>query len=143
MTSHDLETKRTKDDSIGMGSYAADSHLVQRIVDGKFVRNEGNPNDFTPGKKTYEIPYRAITPKRGECENLLVTFCVSASHMGFASIRMEPVFMILSESAGLAAVNAAAAGIAVQDVPYAELQAMLLERNQLLKLDDVCTKPKK
>ncbi len=143
MTSHDLETKRTKHDSIGMGSYAADSHLVQRIVEGKFVRNEGNPNDFTPGKKTYEIPYRAITPRRGECENLLVTFCVSASHMGFASIRMEPVFMILSESAGLAAVNAAGADIAVQDVPYAALQARLLERNQLLKLDDVRTKPKK
>lgn len=142
MTSHDLETKRTKDDSIGMGSYSADSHLVQRIIDGEFVRNEGNPNDFTPGKKPYEIPYRAITPKRGECDNLLVTFCVSASHMGFASIRMEPVFMILSESAALAAVNAAGAGIAVQDVPYAALKSRLLERNQLLKIEDIRTNPR-
>jgi hypothetical protein len=143
MTSHDLETKRTKDDSIGMGSYSADSHLVQRIVDGEFVRNEGNPNNFTPGKKPYEITYCAITPKRDECDNLLVTFCVSASHMGFASIRMEPVFMILSESAGLAAVNVAEADIAVQDVSYATLYPKLLERNQLLKIAGVRTKSRK
>ena len=137
MTSHDIETDRAKSDSIGIGSYGADSHLVQRIVDNGVVRNEGNPNDFTPGHRIYEAPYRAITPKRDECDNLLVTFCVSASHMAFASIRMEPVFMILSESAGLAARIAAEADIAVQDVPYATLQPQLAERRQLVKLDDV------
>ena len=120
MTSHDIKDNRTKEDSIGMGSYGADSHLVQRIVDGRFVRNEGNPNDFTPGHRAYEIPYRAITPKRNECDNLMATFCVSASHMAFASIRMEPQFMILSESAGLAAVIAARDNLAVQDVPLRE-----------------------
>jgi hypothetical protein len=137
MTSHDIETNRVKPDAIGMGSYGADSHLVQRIVDGGFVRNEGNPNDFTPHHKVYEVPYRAITPKRDECDNLLVTFCVSASHMAFASIRMEPVFMILSESAGLAAVKAARAGIPVQDVSYDTLHPELLARQQLLKIDQV------
>ncbi|MBI1367582.1 MAG: FAD-dependent oxidoreductase [Planctomycetes bacterium] len=140
MTSHDLETNRTKEDSIGLGSYGADSHLVQRIVDHGVVRNEGNPNDFTPGHRPYEIPYRAITPKRDECDNLLSTFCVSASHMGFASIRMEPVFMILSESAGLAAADAVRHDVAVQEVPYARLGPKLIERKQLVKLGDLSAK---
>lgn len=137
MTSHDLETNRSKEDSIGIGSYGADSHLVQRIVDKGFVRNEGNPNDFTPGHRPYEIPYRAITPARDECDNLLVTFCVSASHMGFASIRMEPVFMILSESAGIAAMDAVREDIAVQDVSYQRLRTRLIDRKQILKLGAV------
>ena len=137
MTSHDIETNRVKEDSIGMGSYGADSHLVQRIVWEGVVRNEGNPNDFTPGHNPYEIPYRAITPQRSECENLLVTFCVSASHLGFASIRMEPVFMILGESAGLAAVEAARNGLAVQEVLYDSLLPKLKNRKQLLKLEDL------
>lgn len=139
MTSHDIEENRTKDDSIGMASYKADSHLVQRIVDGKFVRNEGNPNDFTGPHTAYEVPYRAITPNRSECDNLLVTFCVSASHMAFASLRMEPVFMILSESAGIAAMEAAKADIAVQAVPYDFLRPKLINRNQLLKLEALST----
>jgi hypothetical protein len=143
MTSHDLEKNRSKEDSIGIGSYGADSHLVQRIVDNDVVRNEGNPNDFTPGHRPYEIPYRAITPVQDECDNLLATFCVSASHMGFASIRMEPVFMILSESAGIAAVEAAREDIAVQDVPYERLLPELLKRKQILKIDDVPSHNKK
>ncbi len=137
VTSHDIETKRTKEDSIGMGSYGADSHLVQRIAWNGVVRNEGNPNDFTPGHNTWEIPYRAITPKKEECENLLVTFCVSASHMGFASVRMEPVFMIVSESASLAARIALEKDLAVQDVSYEHLHPRLVERKQKLKLEDV------
>jgi len=137
MTSRDIEEEKTKPDSIGMGSYGADSHLVQRIVDNGVVRNEGNPNDFTPGHGVYEIPYRAITPKRAECDNLLSTFCVSASHMAFASVRMEPVFMILSESAGVAARTAVEADLAVQDVPYDPLRDTLRERRQLLSIDDV------
>jgi len=142
MTSHDLETNRSKEDSIGMGSYGADSHQVQRIVENGVVRNEGNPNDFTPGHRPYEIPYRAITPKRHESDNLLVTFCVSASHMGFASIRMEPVFMILSESAGLAAMDAVRQDIAVQEVSYRRLLPKLMEREQLLKLEQLSGKTK-
>ncbi len=137
MTSHDIETNRTKSDTIGLGSYGADSHVVQRIVHNGFVRNEGNPNDFTPGHNVYEVPYRAITPKQAECDNLLATFCVSASHMAFASIRMEPVFMILSEGAGVAAAHAAEADLAVQQVPYSRLLPVLNERNQLLKVAEV------
>jgi hypothetical protein len=135
MTSHDIETDRVKPDSIGIGSYGADSHLVQRIVHNGVIRKEGNPNDFTPGHQVYEVPYRAITPKRAECDNLLATFCVSASHMAFVSIRMEPVFMILSESAGIAAALAARNGLAVQDVPYPAIAPALTRRNQLLKID--------
>ena len=137
MTSHDIETNRTKGDTIGLGSYGADSHLVQRIVHDGFVRNEGNPNDFTPGHNVYEVPYRAITPRRVECDNLLATFCVSASHMAFASIRMEPVFMILSEGAGIAAAQAAEADLAVQQVLYSKLLPVLRERRQLLRVADV------
>ncbi len=137
MTSHDIETNRIESDTIGPGSYRADSHLVQRIVHDGFVRNEGNPNDLTPGHSVHEVPYRAITPKQAECDNLLATFCVWASHMAFASIRMEPVFMILSEGAGIAAAHAAEADLAVQYSPYVKLLPALRERNQLLKIADV------
>ena len=91
---------------------------MQRIVNAEgFVRNEGNPNDRAIGHKPYEIPYRCLTPRRSDSDNLFATFCVSASHMGFASLRMEPVFMILSESAGVAAATAVKQNLAVQDVP--------------------------
>ena len=141
MTSHDIETNRSKDDSIGLASHKPDSHHVTRIVEDGVVRNEGNPNDLTPGHGPYEVPYRAITPKQSECDNLLATFCVSASHMAYASLRMEPAFMILSESAGIAAVEAARRDDAVQDVAYASIQPRLLERKQLLKIEDVPRPP--
>jgi hypothetical protein len=137
MTSHDIDTNRAKDDSVGMASYLADSHHVQRINDGGVVRNEGNPNDFTGQHQAYEVPYRALLPHRHECDNLLVTFCVSASHMAFASLRMEPVFMILSESAGLAALAAIRERVAVQDVSYATLHPTLTERHQLLRMAEL------
>jgi hypothetical protein len=127
-----------------MGSYNADSHLVQRIVNADgFVRNEGNPNDRAIGHKPYEIPYRCLTPRRADGDNLLVTFCVSASHMGFASLRMEPVFMILSESAGVAAASAVRENRAVQDVPVAPLQRRLQARGQRLWLKDLVVPQKK
>ena len=91
MTSHDIETNRTKSNTVGLGSYGADSYLVQRISHNGHVRNERNPNGFTPGHSFYEVPYRATTPKQAECDNLLATFCVSASQMAFASVWMEPV----------------------------------------------------
>ena len=80
----------------------------------------------------YGIDYGAITPKRGECENLLVPVCLSASHMAFGSIRMEPVFFALGQVAGTAGAIAAADGVAVQDVPYADLSARLLSDGQVL-----------
>ena len=136
MTQNDIQKNRTKPDSIGMGSYNADSHHIQRIVDADgYVRNEGNPNDRAIGHAPYEIPYRSITPRRNDADNLFATFCVSASHLGFASVRMEPVFMILSESAGVAAAMAVRADAAVQDVPVDTLQARLQARGQRLRLE--------
>jgi hypothetical protein len=137
MTSHDIATRPSKPDAIGLASYKADSHLVQRIVDDGFVGHEGNPNDFTGSSRPYEVPYRAITPKASECENLLVTFCVSASHMAFASLRMEPVFMILSQSAGIAAVQALRNESAVQKVDISKLQHALRAQGQLIKLTEL------
>ena len=81
----------------------------------------------------YAISYRSIAPRRGEAENLLVPVCISASHIAYGSIRMEPVFMILGQSAATAAAMALDSQRAVQDVPYAELRARLLKDNQILE----------
>jgi hypothetical protein len=121
--------------SVGMGSYNMDSHNVQRIVvkdaDGKaYVRNEGDVQ-VNPGRP-YPIDYGALVPKKAECANLLVPVCVSCTHIAYGSIRMEPVFMILGQSAATAAVLALDQGVAVQDVPYADLSARLLDDGQIL-----------
>ena len=121
--------------SVGMGSYNMDSHNVQRIVvkdaDGKaYVRNEGDVQ-VNPGRP-YPIDYGALVPKKSECSNLLVPVCVSCTHIAYGSIRMEPVFMILGQSAATAAVLALDQGVAVQDVPYADLSARLLADGQIL-----------
>jgi hypothetical protein len=121
--------------SVGMGSYAMDSHNVQRHVvmkDGKaHVRNEGDVQ-VKPGKP-YPIDYGAIVPKKNECENLFVPIAVSSTHIAFGSIRMEPVFMILAQSAVTAADIALTEGIAVQDVDYAKLSARLEKDGQVLR----------
>jgi hypothetical protein len=120
-------------DPIGMGSYTMDSHNVQRIVDARgFVRNEGNI-EVDPGHP-YPISYRAIVPRAGEATNLLVPVALSASHIAYGSIRMEPVFMILGESAGVAAALAIDEGRSVQAVEYRALRRMLLRRKQILSL---------
>jgi FAD-dependent oxidoreductase family protein len=126
-----LGTKETPR-SIGMGSYTADSHNVQRYVtaDG-YVQNEGDVGVRLPGP--YKISYGSLTPKTGEADNLLVPVCVSASHIAFGSVRMEPVFMILGQSAATAAVMAIDAGIPVQDVPYEQLRERLLADGQVLE----------
>ena len=123
---------------VAMGAYTMDSHHVRRYVgeDG-FVHNEGdvevgkdeNGKRFPP----YPIDYGAIVPKRGECANLLVPVCVSASHIAFGSIRMEPVFFALGEASGIAAAMAAASGSAVQNVPYPALRAKLLAAGVVLE----------
>lgn len=119
---------------IGMGSYNMDSHNVQRIVDARgFVRNEGNI-EVSPGD-AYPISYRAIVPKRTQATNLLVPVALSASHIAYGSIRMEPVFMILGESAATAASLAIDGKTSVQDVAYPKLQAALLRRKQILSLE--------
>ncbi len=123
---------------VGMGSYNMDSHNVQRYVvhdaDGSaYVRNEGDIQ-VNPGGP-YPISYGALIPKKAECENLLVPVAVSSSHIAYGSIRMEPVFMILGQSAATAAVLAIDGELAVQDVPYDKLKARLLADGQVLSFD--------
>lgn len=120
--------------SVGMGSYNMDSHNVQRYVtaDG-FVKNEGDIQ-INPGGP-YPIDYGAITPKRQDCENLIVPVCVSASHIAYGSIRMEPVFMILGQSAATAACMAIDDQVAVQDLSYERLKAKLLADGQVLEVE--------
>jgi hypothetical protein len=118
--------------SIGLGSYTIDSHNVRRYVDARgFARNEGDVQ-VSPGR-SYEISYGAIVPRREQADNLLVPVALSASHIAYGSIRMEPVFMILGQSAGAAAVLAVDHRQAVQDVPYNSLRAQLLRDGQILE----------
>ena len=131
MTENELLKRRPTPDSVGMGSYTIDSHNVQRYITPEgSVQNEGDIGVPTNGP--YEIAYGALVPKRGQADNLLVPVCVSSSHIAFGSIRMEPVFMVLGQSAATAAVMAIASGSAVQDVPYAELRERLLKDGQVL-----------
>lgn len=130
---HDCRRRRVAEDSVGQGSYNMDSHNCQRYItpDG-FVRNEGDIQ-VSPGGP-YIISYRSLVPKRGEVENLLVPVCISSSHIAFGSIRMEPVFMVLGQSAATAASLAIDEGIAVQAVDYAKLRERLLADKQVLDL---------
>ncbi len=133
MTEHDCRRTRTTPESIGMGSYNMDSHNVQRYVDASgHVRNEGDVQ-VSPGGP-YMISYQSIRPKRTECTNLLAPVCLCSSHIAYGSIRMEPVFMILGESAATAAVFAVGEGIAVQDVSYEKLRERLLADKQVLDI---------
>lgn len=130
MTQHHCLGTAVATDSVGLAAYAMDSHHTQRHVrDGK-VKNEGDVQRELPGP--YPISYRSIVPKAGECENLLVPWCLSASHMAFGSIRMEPVFMALAQSAAIAADLALDKAITVQQVNYAELRPRLLAAGQAL-----------
>jgi hypothetical protein len=136
MTEKELVKERPTPDSVGMGSYTIDSHNVQRYVtpDGG-VQNEGDIGVSTNGP--YAIAYGALVPKRGEVENLLVPVAVSASHIAFGSIRMEPVFMVLGQSAATAAALAIDGNRSVQDVPYARLRERLLKDGQVLSASAV------
>jgi hypothetical protein len=129
----DLQTDRTKPDSIGMGSYNSDSHNIQRVAmpDGS-VRNEG---DVQVSVKPYEISFRAILPKSSETDNLLVPVCLSASHVAYSSVRMEPQYMIVGQAAGVAAAMAIKADMPVQKVGVTELQKNLREHGAILHLD--------
>jgi len=132
MTENHLLKKVPTPDSVGMGSYTIDSHNVQRHITAEgFVQNEGDIGVHLSAP--YEIAYGSLTPKRSEAENLLVPVCVSSSHMAFGSIRMEPVFMILGQSAATAAVMAIDAKLPVQDVPYEKLRERLLADGQVLE----------
>ncbi len=131
MKQQDLQTQRTKPDSIGMGSYNSDSHHVQRVPtpDGH-VLNEG---DMQVPVKPYEIAYRCMLPRQDQCENLLVPVCVSASHVAYSSLRMEPVYMIMGHAAGLAAARSIREGVSVQRIDVTALQRQLREQRQVLR----------
>ena len=135
-TEHDVLRKRTTSRPVAMAAYGMDSHHVRRYVDKDgFVKNEGNIEDWRAGGKPYPLDYGVIIPKKGDCENLFVPVCVSASHMAFGSIRMEPVFFALGQVAGAAAALSIDAGCAVQDLPYESLEKVLLAGGQVLKSD--------
>jgi hypothetical protein len=130
---NDVLAKREVPNPIGMGSYAMDSHNVQRYVTSEgFVQDEGDIG-VSP-ESPYAISYGSIIPKKDECKNLLVPVCVSSSHIAYGSIRMEPVFMILGQSAALAASIAIDNNQAVQDIEYSAFKKMLLKKNQVLNL---------
>ncbi|TCD11275.1 FAD-dependent oxidoreductase [Pedobacter frigidisoli] len=132
MTENEVLGKRSVPFPIAMGSYALDSHNVQRYITTEgFVQNEGDIGVKAPAP--YGISYGAIVPKQQQCTNLLVPVCLSASHIAYGSVRMEPVFMILGESAATAAVLAIAKKTSVQEVDYKELKALLLKQKQLLR----------
>jgi len=131
MTEHDVLGAKTVPEPVGMGSYSLDSHNAQRFVtaDG-FVQNEGDIG--VHAEKPYSISLGTLLPKKEDCTNLLVPVCVSSSHTAFGSIRMEPVFMILGQSAAAAASLAIDQGIPVQELSYADLKVVLDQENQIL-----------
>lgn len=135
VTEADCRGDRECDDAVGMGSYTLDSHNCRRYVKIENgvaqVRNEGDVQVPTP---PYKISRRSIMPRKSECENLLVVYCTAASHIAYGSLRMEPVFMILGQSAATIAALAAQNGSAVQDVPYSEIRAQLEKDKQILEV---------
>jgi hypothetical protein len=138
MTQANCESKRVAEDSVGLSSYAMDSHFCQRYVTEEkgvvTVRNDGGMGQPCP--RPYPVAYRSIVPHQDECENLLVPVAVSASHVAFGSIRMEPDFMILGQSAGTAASLAIDADLPVQQLPYDHLQARLRADGQRLRVEN-------
>jgi hypothetical protein len=140
MTQKDLQSSLAKYDSIGMGGYNMDVREVQWVaktvyrfvVPKKEVLMEGY---ITVPVEPYEIPYRALLPVESECANLLVTSCVSASHMAFSSLRMEPQFMIMGQAGGVAAALAVESSRSPHQIDLKELQGRLLKRGQILSLE--------
>jgi hypothetical protein len=120
------------EDPVGMGAYTLDSHNTQRFVHDGMVKNEGDIQSYLGGK-AYGISYRSLVPKAGECENLLVPWALSATHIAFGSIRMEPVFMILGQSAATAACLAMEGNLTVQALPYGDLRVRLVKDGQKLE----------
>lgn len=145
MNEHHCLGQRTVPDPVGLASYGMDSHNVQRYVDeyGR-VRNEGNvQTEGNLALRPYPVGYRSIVPRANECTNLLVPVCLSASHVAYGSIRMEPVFMVLGQSAGLAAVEAVERGVGVQGVEYPRLRDRLIAAQQILQIESGREKGKK
>ncbi len=132
MTQKDVQTERNKVDAIGMGSYNIDTHNFERVVmpDGS-VQNEGNTEVPV---QPYQIPYGILVPRAKQVSNLLVPVCVSASHVAYSSLRLEPQYMIMGQAAGVAASMAARTDLPVQDVDIKLLQEKLLRQGAILEL---------
>jgi len=132
MTENEVLGKTKVPQSIGMGSYAMDSHNVQRYVTPEgYVQNEGDIG-VTP-EKPYQIDLGSVIPKREDCTNILVPVCISSSHIAFGSIRMEPVFMILGQSSGIIASMAIDGEKSIQDLNYNDIKTKLEASGQVLK----------
>lgn len=123
MTEHHCRGVGTVDDPVALGAYNMDSHHCRRVIHEGRLWNEGDVQVRVP--RPYGISYRSIVPRAGECANLIVPFCLSASHVAFGSIRMEPVFMGIGQAAAIAALLAIRGGTSVQGVPYADLRREL------------------
>jgi hypothetical protein len=136
VTQRDCDGTRAAPDPVGLGSFGMDSHVVQHFVteNGK-AQNDGVLWHVPP--KPYGISYRAIIPPRGQCENLFSPICLSASHVAHGSIRMEPVFMALSQSAAIAAGLAIDRTVSVQEVPYPALREKLMAARQIVDVSQV------
>ncbi len=135
MTEHHTFGREIAEDSVGLGSYGTDCHEIRRIVKDGVVTREGKVAMGRGGFGPYQISYRALVPKAEECENLYVTFALSASHTAFASIRMEPVLMVTSQSAATAACYAIDEDLPVQEVDYDQIRERLLADGQILSWD--------
>jgi len=132
MTQHNCQGRVTAEDSVGLAAYTMDSHNIHRYVDAAgHVRNEGDVQ--VGGFPPYGISYRSLVPQESECTNLFVPVCLSATHISYGSIRMEPVFMVLGQSSATAAALAIDAEVNVQDVDYAKLRERLLADKQVLE----------
>jgi hypothetical protein len=131
MTEQNCRGRRVAEQPVGLAAYTMDSHNTQRYVDAAgHARNEGDVE--VGGFPPYPIDYRSIVPKKTECTNLLVPVCLSSSHIAYGSIRMEPVFMVLGQSAATAAVQAIEQQCDVQAVDFAQLRERLQEDKQIL-----------
>jgi FAD-dependent oxidoreductase family protein len=124
---HSLEVS----DPVGLAAYTMDSHNCRRITRDGLVENEGDVQ--AGGFPPYQISYRALRPRQSECRNLLAPVCLSASHIAYGSIRMEPVFMVLGQSAAMAAILAIEEKVPVQKIDVAELRRRLLAARQVLE----------
>ena len=133
MSEKNCRRKEVVQDSIGMGAYNMDSHNAQRYITKEgFVRNEG---DVEVGTRPYPISYRSLRPKAEQCTNLVVPVCLAASHIAYGSIRMEPVFMVLGQSAATAAAQALEQNTAIQGIDYSKLKERLLKDGQTLDFE--------
>jgi hypothetical protein len=133
MRQQDCQQDTTKPDGIAMASFILDSHAYQRLITPEgYLTDEGN---FDVACPPYQIPYRSITPLMEQCANLLVPVCLSATHVAYGSIRMEPHFMNLGHAAGLAAAIAGRDEVAVQQIDVKALQAKLRATRQVLSLE--------